>query len=98
MENINLSRRSVLQKSVAFGCCLSLPLGLISTTTALAENASPQASDKKVTQAGAHYQAKPKEGQSCSACAHFIAASASCKRVDGKISPDGWCMLWTKKA
>ena len=29
---------------------------------------------------------------------HFIAESGSCKLVEGKISPDGWCTLWAKKA
>jgi hypothetical protein len=51
----------------------------------------------KVSQPAVHYQATPKDGQECDACAHF-AAPGACKLVDGDISPKGWCRLWTKKA
>ncbi len=52
---------------------------------------------QKVAQSAAQYQASPKNGQQCSACAHFHAPSA-CEVVDGTISPDGWCALYTKKS
>ncbi|WP_300443821.1 high-potential iron-sulfur protein [Zoogloea sp.] len=36
--------------------------------------------------------------QRCAACLHFNAESNTCKLVEGQISPNGWCDLWTKKA
>ncbi|HUL64363.1 MAG TPA: high-potential iron-sulfur protein [Burkholderiaceae bacterium] len=50
----------------------------------------------KVSQAQAQYQDKPKNGQQCDGCAQFEAPS-SCKLVDGKIAPQGWCMFFVKK-
>jgi hypothetical protein len=44
------------------------------------------------------YQLQPKGEQKCANCANFIAASNTCKQVDGQISPEGWCALWIKKA
>ncbi len=52
---------------------------------------------QKVAQSAAQYQASPKNGQQCSTCSHFQAPS-SCQVVDGSISPDGWCALYTKKS
>ncbi|MEI9915244.1 MAG: high-potential iron-sulfur protein [Methylovirgula sp.] len=51
---------------------------------------------QKVAQSAAQYQASPKNGQQCSTCSHFQAPS-SCDAVDGSISPNGWCALYTKK-
>lgn len=52
----------------------------------------------KLSQAQAKYQNQPKGDQQCSNCTHFIAGSSTCKVVEGKISPDAWCMLWAKQA
>lgn len=52
----------------------------------------------KLSQAQAQYQNRPKGDQRCSNCTQFIAESSTCKVVEGKVSPDGWCMLWAKKA
>ncbi len=54
-------------------------------------------SQQKVAQSAAQYQASPKNGQQCSTCSHFQAPS-SCQVVDGSISPNGWCALYTKKS
>ena len=56
------------------------------------------ASTGKATQASVQYQTQPKGEQKCSGCINFIADSNTCKLVDGQISPDGWCILWAKKA
>jgi hypothetical protein len=53
---------------------------------------------KKVAKAGVKYQNQPKGEQKCGTCTNYIAASKTCKRVEGPINPDGWCILWTKKA
>jgi hypothetical protein len=29
---------------------------------------------------------------------HFIAESNTCKLVEGKISPEGWCIIWASAA
>jgi hypothetical protein len=52
----------------------------------------------KLSQAQAKYQNQPKNDQQCSNCTHFIADSSTCKVVEGKVSPDAWCMLWARKA
>jgi hypothetical protein len=61
-----------------------------------AESAAPAAA-AKVSQASVQYQTEPKGDQQCSLCMHFIAESNTCKLVEGQISPNGWCTLWTKK-
>jgi hypothetical protein len=65
------------------------------------EAAAPEGSSApvaKVTQASVQYQTQPKGDQKCSGCMHFIAESNTCKLVEGNISPEGWCVLWAKKA
>ncbi|MBV8639165.1 MAG: high-potential iron-sulfur protein [Candidatus Eremiobacteraeota bacterium] len=43
------------------------------------------------------YQDKPgKNGEKCSTCSLFKPPS-SCSVVTGKISPNGWCVAWSKK-
>jgi hypothetical protein len=113
MKQENPSRRIVLRGALAVGCGLWLPIvlsgcdskkGVGSTTGAPAsspaastESAAP-ATAKKLPQATVQYQAQPKGEQKCSLCTNYIAESSSCKLVDGPISPEGWCSLWTKKA
>lgn len=52
----------------------------------------------KLSKAQAKYQDTPKGDQSCANCLHFIAESSTCKVVEGQVSPNGWSMLWAKKA
>ena len=58
---------------------------------------APMTATKKSSQATVQYQTQPKGDQKCAGCAHFIAESNTCMLVEGQISPDGWCSLWTKK-
>ena len=51
---------------------------------------------QKVAQKLVQYQEKPKGVQECDKCLHFIPPS-SCKMVDGKINPKGWCALFAPK-
>jgi hypothetical protein len=49
----------------------------------------------KVPQKGVQYVAvstKPK--MNCGNCANFVKPNA-CKQVDGVISPQGYCMIWS---
>ena len=62
----------------------------------LALGVSP-AEAAKLAQTAVRYQASPKDGKQCGGCNLFVAPD-SCKSVDGKISPNGWCALWVKKA
>jgi hypothetical protein len=89
MKNGILSRRFVLRGAVVAGCGLCLPVFF-------SGQANSEAA-KKMTQANAQYQAKPKNERSCGNCANFIAASKTCKLVEGQVSPEGWCNLWAAK-
>lgn len=91
------SRRIVLRGALAVGCSLFVPLALFSSPATSANAAAPTAA-KKLPKTGVQYQTKPKGEQKCNNCTNFIAESKTCKLVDGPISPDGWCSLWSKKA
>lgn len=57
---------------------------------------TPVAAQQKLSQAVAKYQGEPKGSQSCNVCANFQPPSA-CKLVEGTISPNGWCLLFSPK-
>ncbi len=48
-------------------------------------------------QSAVAYQDHPKDDKKCSTCNLFVEPEA-CKSVSGKISPEGYCKLWVKKA
>lgn len=113
MENEDLSRRNVLRSALAIGCGLWLPIvisGCDSKKTATPSSEAPgsappnttgsagMGAPAKVPQANVQYQVQPQGDQKCSACVNFIAESNTCTLVDGQISPEGWCSLWTRKA
>ena len=54
------------------------------------------AAQQKLAQNIVQYQDKPKDGHQCSQCLQFVAPD-SCKVVDGKISPQGWCVAFVAK-
>jgi hypothetical protein len=84
MEPHDLNRRTVLRAALAAGCMMCLP-------------AVGHAQSGKVSKAQAKYQDKPKGNQDCAKCMQFVAADNSCKVVEGKVSPQGWCQLWAAK-
>jgi hypothetical protein len=51
---------------------------------------------QKVAKDVVKYQDSPNAGHQCSGCSNFVAPDA-CKVVLGKISPHGWCSIWTTK-
>jgi hypothetical protein len=58
--------------------------------------------EAKSSQKAVKYQNTPKNGQDCDDCRFFIAgksksAMGACQIVDGKISPKGWCIAFSKK-
>ena len=81
------SRRDVLRAGLG-----TLSLGVL-VSSLLAETAQAQ---QKVSKQMVQYQDSPKGGHQCSGCANFI-APAACKVVTGKVSPRGWCTIWTPK-
>jgi hypothetical protein len=91
----DLSRRNMLRGMGAVACLVFAPAALYSATPARAEASASGV--KKQPQASVKYQSRPNGTSKCAGCANFIAASGSCKVVEGKISPDGWCILWIKK-
>ncbi len=60
---------------------------------------APQPADGvvRVAKASVQYQDQPKGDQKCSNCLQFVEPDG-CKVVEGPINPDGWCILWAKKA
>jgi hypothetical protein len=87
MHDHDVQRRMLL-RMLAAGCAMSIPL------VGRAKPAGSAAA--KISQAQAQYQNHPKADQKCANCGNFL-PPASCKLVEGKISPDGWCVLWVKK-
>lgn len=108
VDEVTLPRRTVLKTGLLLGCGLLVPPVLASPSPASGTSpATPPAGSTdthaapaaaKVPQASVKYQDQPKGDQTCSVCAHFIAASNTCKLVEGSINPGGWCTLWARKA
>ncbi len=83
-----LSRRVFFRRAATYGVGAAMIHGLgFDLATAQA----------KVPQKTVSYQATPKGTQRCDGCSNFLPPNA-CKMVDGEISPQGWCSLFTKKA
>ena len=83
-----LSRRSMLQNLVltAGGAAL-----LATTLSGTHPAAAAKTSQKAVA-----YQDTPHGTQQCDNCRQFE-APASCKVVDGTVTPTGWCKVYVKK-
>ena len=60
---------------------------------AKAEDYRPQ-DQKKLTQAAARYQDHPKQNENCAGCPYFV-LPGSCVLVEGEISANGWCPMYT---
>lgn len=89
------SRRNVLRAVLGIAGSLCIP---IAVSTSFSANAAVATGPKKSTQASVRYQFKPKAEQKCGNCNNFVAASNSCTLVEGKISAEGWCSIWSKKS
>jgi hypothetical protein len=91
--NDRLSRKSVLIN------LLTLPLA----ATAAVATVSRASADAKSPQSAVQYQDKPKGDAKCSGCKFFepgkdANAKGQCQVVAGDISPDGWCVVYSKKS
>jgi len=78
----HLTRRRMLEGTIA--------------AAVIATVAVPAPAQQKAPQKMVQYQEKPKGVQECDKCLHFVAPD-SCKLVDGKINPKGWCSLFAPK-
>jgi secreted PhoX family phosphatase len=78
-----ISRRKLLMGSIAAGAA---PLLLATKANATA----------KVSQAAVHFKTAANTDHNCGACRHFMAPS-SCRFVEGTISSDCSCWIWTSK-
>ena len=87
-EKSNTSRRRVLHGGLAI-----LAAGAAGT---VAVAARPAAAQEKLAQSLVLYQDKPNDGAKCVNCLQWVAPDA-CKVVDGKISPEGWCVAFAPK-
>lgn len=84
LSKSGVSRRLVLMGTAAAG------VGAVCMGTAAAR------AQAKMSQADAKYQTSPKGADKCGGCALFQAPEA-CGAVEGKISPEGWCELYSAK-
>lgn len=83
---VRLSKRDFLFTAAAGGVAI-VGAGAI---------ASPSAAASRMPQKAVSYQPTPKGDQQCANCLNFQ-PPASCKMVDGAISPSGWCTLYSAK-
>lgn len=94
-------RRTVLLGGLAAGCALCLPAAWGAEKAPGAEKQPAQkpggSPGGKTSKATAKYQSKPNGTLKCANCNNFMAPD-SCKVVEGKVSPDGWCILYAPKA
>jgi hypothetical protein len=87
-DQATISRRSILRGATV----------LAGGAAFVAASIAPAAAQSgKMSQQAAQYQDGPKSGQKCLDCSLFVKPS-SCKLVDGKISPVGWCKFFAKTA
>ena len=96
LEEKNMSRRDLLRGAMAVGFGMLVPSALLGSPSARAAEPSVVATTKKLTQVSVKYQQQPKGDQKCATCVQFVAPN-SCNLVEGKINPEGWCVLWAKK-
>ena len=94
-------RRTVVRGALAAACTLMLwackaKQQESSTGTPASKTSPGPAESRKASQAQAQYQGHPKGDQKCGKCRNFVVGSNTCKVVEGKVSPDGWCLFWVK--
>lgn len=79
---------------------LTLPLA----ATAVVATAGQVRAAGKSPQNAVQYQDKPKGSAKCSGCKFYqpnskdAKAKGACQVVDGSISPNGWCVVYSAKS
>lgn len=89
-------RRSLLRGALAAGCALCVPVTWAAVTAPGTAQRLAAEKSAKISKVQVKYQDKPNGKQHCAVCNNFIAPDA-CRLVEGKISPSGWCTLFTAK-
>ena len=84
----NSSRRGFLKRSAAVTAAI-----VVATLFGAQQSQAAKKSSKKQVR----YQDVPKGGRKCADCRFFQADKKSCEVVEGKISPQGWCVRFVKK-
>jgi len=84
-------RRIEISRRVALGAAAAVAVGAACAMTGVAT------AQTKMSQKDAQYVAKAPGADKCSGCALFQAPNA-CQGVEGDISPEGWCSLYSPKA
>jgi hypothetical protein len=79
-----LSRRLLLQGTMA----------AISAAAVIGASPRPASATIKISKAAVAYQDHPEGDKRCGKCLQFVAPS-SCKMVDGPVSPEGFCRIFT---
>ncbi len=82
-----MSRRVVLKRA-------ALLAGTVVTASVLPGKSA--LAQQKVSKEAMKYQDTPNGDKQCSNCLQFV-PPASCKVVEGTISPNGYCLAWVKK-
>ena len=92
MAMIDRGRVHVTRRQILSSVLLAVPVA----TALMTLRPFPAGAQQKIAPKLVQYQLTPKNNQKCSICLHFVAPD-SCKIVDGKIAPDGWCALFAPK-
>ena len=85
------NRQRISRRAVLGGAALTLGAA---TEAAMIR---PAAAQPTISQSIAKYQGTPNAGNRCGICGNFQPPNA-CKFVQGEISPNGWCQLFSPKA
>ena len=100
-----LSRRDVIQETVAFGALVVLGAGACSKPKAMVctDTSSLSPADAQVRTALAYVDTSTEVGKVCSGCQQFLPAPqpgvcGTCKVVKGPINPNGNCKSFVAKA
>jgi hypothetical protein len=86
MTETGKERRRISRRAALAGTMLALGVAAI----------RPAAAQEKVSRAIAEYRAAPNGDQRCAACSNFLPPNG-CKFVEGDVSQNGWCQLFTPK-
>jgi hypothetical protein len=84
---------------------LKLGGAVLAMIPVLAVSSRADAATNATMRAGLKYQGKPEGDKSCATCMQFVPGPTAkdlggCKVIPGdtEISPQGYCMVWAKKA
>ena len=78
-----ISRRTLLAGGIVAGAAPLLLAGNANATV-------------KVSKAAVHFEAEANVGDRCGGCRHFMEPS-SCRFVEGSVSSNCSCWIWTRK-